>query len=45
VKGALWHGNSDAGHVDFNRLDILAEAAGLDYYNHNIDSSPEYYDA
>ena len=26
-----------------NQADMLAEA-GLDYYNHNIDSSPEYYE-
>ena len=33
----------DAGHVD-GRSGTPAEASGLDYYNHNLDTSPEYYD-
>jgi biotin synthase len=30
------------GALDQNQADALAEA-GLDYYNHNLDTSPEYY--
>ncbi|WP_239805790.1 biotin synthase BioB [Croceicoccus hydrothermalis] len=32
-----------AGMLDAEQADQLAEA-GLDYYNHNIDTGPEYYD-
>ena len=31
------------GMLDQNKADQLAEA-GLDYYNHNLDTSPEFYD-
>lgn len=31
------------GMLDAEQTDALAEA-GLDYYNHNLDTSPEYYD-
>jgi biotin synthase len=31
------------GMLELHQADMLAEA-GLDYYNHNIDSSPEYYE-
>ena len=33
----------DARHADRRRRRARLKAAGLDYYNHNLDTSPEYY--
>ena len=34
----------DPGHVDPRRQAQRLKDAGLDYYNHNLDTSPEYYE-
>ena len=45
VQGARARDLRHARHADAARRRERLKAAGLDYYNHNLDTSPEYYGA